>query len=63
MTRLLTRKEVAELFRVSVQTINHWCKNGILPYETYPCGKRFDPDKIEAFRRSRSFGDSHSQHP
>jgi len=63
MTKLFTRKEVAGLFHVSLPTIDHWCKNGILPYEIYPCGKRFDPEKIEAFRRGRSFNSSHNQHP
>jgi len=63
MTNLLKLKDVAAIFQVTTKTIDNWCRGGILNYEAYPCGKRFDPDKIEAFRRSRSFGESHSQHP
>jgi len=63
MTPLLTRKDLARMFQVSTWVIDSWCRKGILPYEAYPCGKRFDPVKIEAFRATRSFGSSHSQHP
>jgi hypothetical protein len=58
MTPLFTRKDLARIFQVKPWTIDSWCRKGILPFEVYPCGKRFDPAKIEAFRRSRAFGDS-----
>ena len=63
MTNLLTRRCVAAIFRVTPKTIDNWCARGILSYEAYLCGKRFDPEKIEAFRRGRSFNSSHNQHP
>jgi hypothetical protein len=55
---LLTRKDLARMFQVKPWTIDSWCRKGILPFEVYPCGKRFDPDKIAVFRAKRSFGSS-----
>jgi hypothetical protein len=60
MTSLLTRQDMARLFQVKPWTIDSWCRKGILPFEVYPCGKRFDPVKIETFRESRRF--NHSNH-
>ena len=60
MTNLLKLRDVAAIFQVTPKTIDNWCIRGILSYESYPCGKRFDPDKIDAFRRSRSFDGSHN---
>jgi len=64
MVSLLRRRDVAAIFQVTPKTIDNWCKNGILEYEVYPCGKRFDPNKIETFRHARSFGspDLHINH-
>jgi excisionase family DNA binding protein len=44
----LTRKEVSELLKVSLVTLNYWCKNGLL--RSYRIGNRvrFKSAEIEA---------------
>lgn len=59
--RLWTKKETAVYLRVTTRTVDNWCAARILPFAKFPCGKRFDPDEIFAFVRSRKFG--HSFHP
>jgi excisionase family DNA binding protein len=44
---LLTRKETAELFAVSLVTIHDWCKNGIL--KPYKVGNRTYFKRSEVF--------------
>lgn len=46
--RLLTKKQVAELYQVSTRTIDNWVKRG-MPF--VPCGgaKRFDPVEVAAW--------------
>jgi len=54
-TQLLTKKQVAQFFQVCPKTIERWCHNGVLPFEVWPCGKRFDPAKIDQVRKAREF--------
>ncbi len=48
LPEFLTKKEVAELLRVSIKTINNWIKKGIIPYMRVGGPKR----KRTLFRRS-----------
>ena len=50
LTDLLTVAEVADMFRVSDETIHRWCRVGELPYLNLPGGglKRFRRSDVEA---------------
>ncbi len=58
MENLWDRKRTAEYFGVKEWTIDSWCRRGILPFEAWPCGKRFDPAKIRAIGATRAYGPS-----
>lgn len=52
---LMTRRELAAHYKVSVQTIDNWCKRGLMTYLALPCGKRFRPEDIKSFEEPRTF--------
>lgn len=52
---LLTRRQVAKRLAVTVETIDHYCKDGKLPFIRIPAGKRFDPADLNDFIQSRKF--------
>ena len=43
---LLTKREVAELFRVSLRTVSNWMRRGIVPFIRIGSVVRFDPDAV-----------------
>ena len=47
---LWTKAETAAYFGVSTRAIDKWCARRILPFRPLPCGKRFEPAKMKAFR-------------
>ena len=53
MKNYLSKSEVAERYRVSERTINHWMRRRGLPY--FQIGKRgrvrFDPDELDRWDR------------
>ncbi len=55
-TTLLTKEEVADLFRTSVRTIDRWRQRYDLGEIKLPGGTvRFDPSKIEEIVRDGKF--------
>ena len=43
---LLTKREVAELFRVSLRTVSNWMRCGIVPFIRIRSVVRFDRDAV-----------------
>jgi excisionase family DNA binding protein len=43
---LLTKREVAELFRVSLRTVSNWMRCGIVPFIRIGSVVRFDRDAV-----------------
>ncbi|MBA7695639.1 hypothetical protein ES703_104271 [subsurface metagenome] len=54
MERLLTAREVADHFRVSVQTIYFWMKKGYIKSSRVGGARRFKRSDLEAFFQSGS---------
>lgn len=57
---LWTKAETASFFKVSTRTIDNWCAARLLPFVQCPGGKRFDPEKLRDFVRTREF--AHPSH-
>jgi predicted DNA-binding transcriptional regulator AlpA len=56
-SRLITKREVAQLFGVSTHTIDIWLNNGKLPKGTRTFFlRRWDYEQIAALRKSRRAG-------
>ena len=48
-------KDVAEMFAVTRQAVNYWCKNGTLKYSELPTGRRFfTREQIEDFKNGKT---------
>lgn len=51
--RLLDRYDLQELFQVTRNTINNWCKAGILSYCKIGRKRYFDAEQIDALLKER----------
>jgi predicted transcriptional regulator len=59
MTRLLTKREVAEILHVSPRSVDNYCSQANvprLPFVQLPGAKRFKTDDIQEFIAARTLG-------
>jgi excisionase family DNA binding protein len=49
----LTKKEVAELLKVSEKTIERWIKNNNMPHSRVGNTLRFDQEEVESWFKSQ----------
>lgn len=52
MSELMTPKEVAELFKVTVGTVHKWFHSGTLPGVQIARAIRFERSSVEALRKT-----------